>query len=350
MAQQSVAQRVNALPDEMSGGELLALFSALQKDVNFLRSQSLASAGLVISATTTKVKTGASDWYGLANGTLVKIASGTDQAVLAGSVTNAKFNVFVFSVDSAGTKYTTMGVEGASLATITFPTLADGQAPLGFVIINPTGTGPFVGGTTPCGACSATAPSSRTLSTSMRTARSTRPSIPSLKEKQMAYNLNNAIEGGSITLTTAGITGLSGAAATYSTGATAMSFMVDGKFLTKAQVSGGSIAATDGNTAKAFKAQAASTVCAYLFSIDASGNHHMSQGPVVAYTDTTALSTVVPLPAVPGNDAPFAYAVIKNGSTGSAWTFGTSNWNATGITVDTPVNLCNIPAAVPLTA
>lgn len=151
MAQQSVAQRVNALPDEMSAGELLALFSALQQDVNFLRSQSLASAGLVISSTTSKVKTGASDWYGLANGVLVKIASGTDLAVLAGSVTNAKYNVFVFSVDSGGTTYTTMGVEGASLATIIFPTLANGQAPLGFVIIHPTGTGPFVGGTTPLG-------------------------------------------------------------------------------------------------------------------------------------------------------------------------------------------------------
>jgi hypothetical protein len=28
-----------------------------------------------------------------------------------------------------------------------------------------------------------------------------------------------------------------------------------------------------------------------------------------------------------------SYIVVKNGSTGSNWTFGTSNWNATGITL-----------------
>lgn len=38
-------------------------------------------------------------------------------------------------------------------------------------------------------------------------------------------------------------------------------------------------------------------------------------------------------PGIPDTLAPFAYTVVKNGSTGSAWTFGTSNWNATGITL-----------------
>jgi len=166
----------------------------------------------------------------------------------------------------------------------------------------------------------------------------------------MSYNLNNAIQGGSITLTTAALTGLSGAAATYSTGSTAMSFMVDGKFLSKAQVSGGTTPTADGVTGAAFKVQAINTVCAYLWSVDASGNHHVTQGPIVPYTDTSAGSTDVPLPGLPGNDAPFAYSVIKNDSTGSSFTFGTSNWNQTGITVDTPVNLCNIPAAIPKTA
>lgn len=38
-------------------------------------------------------------------------------------------------------------------------------------------------------------------------------------------------------------------------------------------------------------------------------------------------------PAVSDTLCPFAYTIVKNGSTGSAWTFGTSNWNATGITL-----------------
>lgn len=166
----------------------------------------------------------------------------------------------------------------------------------------------------------------------------------------MSSNLNSAIQGGNITLTTAGITGLSGAATTYSTGATAMSFMNDGKFLTKTQVSSGATPTTDGVTGLAFKAQAANTACAYLWSITAGGTHRLSQGPIQSYTDTTAGSTPCPLPQIPSNDTPFAYVVIKNGSTGSNWTIGSSNWNATGITVDTPVNICNVPAAVPTTA
>ena len=36
---------------------------------------------------------------------------------------------------------------------------------------------------------------------------------------------------------------------------------------------------------------------------------------------------------IPDTLCPFAYSIVRNGSTGSAWTFGTSNWNATGITL-----------------
>lgn len=166
----------------------------------------------------------------------------------------------------------------------------------------------------------------------------------------MSYNLNAAIQGGNITLTTAGLTGISGAATTYSTSATAMSFMNDGKFLTKAQVSGGTTPTTDGVTGAAFATQAINTVCCYVWSITAGGTHKVTQGKVTAWTDTTASSTPVPFPQLVGTDTPFAYVVIKNGSTGSTFTFGTSNWNQTGITVDTPVNVCNLPAAVPLSA
>ena len=69
-------------------------------------------------------------------------------AALAGTVTNAKFNVFAFTVNAAGTLATRMGVEGATLGGITFPTIPDGEVVIGYVIINPTGTGNFVGGTT----------------------------------------------------------------------------------------------------------------------------------------------------------------------------------------------------------
>lgn len=111
--------------------------------------QSLSSAGLAIKAGgSALVKTGASAYYAACKGKLVTIAAATDQAALSGTVTNAKFNVFCFFVDAAGTGTSAMGIEGATLAAVTFPPIPEGKAMLGFVIINPTGTGNFVGGTT----------------------------------------------------------------------------------------------------------------------------------------------------------------------------------------------------------
>lgn len=87
-------------------------------------------------------------YYGTANGKIVTIASATDLPALVGTVANAMFNVFVFMVDSAGNRTSQIGAPGATLAQIIFPQKAEGKATIGFVIINPTGTGAFVGGTT----------------------------------------------------------------------------------------------------------------------------------------------------------------------------------------------------------
>ena len=87
-------------------------------------------------------------WSGFVSGLLVTKASSTDMAALSGTVTNAKFNVFVFYIDSAGTLTSQMGTEGATLAAVVFPTIPAGKTVIGYVTINPTGTGNFVGGTT----------------------------------------------------------------------------------------------------------------------------------------------------------------------------------------------------------
>lgn len=126
---------------------------ALQKILNLfgdrLISQSLSSAGLVIKAGASPiVKLGASTYYGIANGVLVSKAGSTDMAALVGTVTNARFNVFCFLINSAGTLSTAMGAEAATLGAVAFPSIPQGSALIGFLIINPTGTGNFVGGTT----------------------------------------------------------------------------------------------------------------------------------------------------------------------------------------------------------
>ena len=111
-------------------------------------SVSITTAGLLISANTTKVKTGAADYYASAKGVLVKIVAGTDMPALVGTVTNAKFNVFCFFVDSAGVTSVAMGTEGATLAAMKWPDFPLNKCPIGWVLINPIGAGNFIGGTT----------------------------------------------------------------------------------------------------------------------------------------------------------------------------------------------------------
>jgi hypothetical protein len=125
-------------------GELSTLFDKLQRAT--IQSL-LVSGALAIKAGASALAKTAATAYFMVDG-LVFSKAASDMAALAGTVTNAKFNVFVFGVTSAGTLSTTMGTEAATLGGVVFPALPDGVVALGFVIINPTGTGNFVGGTT----------------------------------------------------------------------------------------------------------------------------------------------------------------------------------------------------------
>jgi len=140
----TISRYLAAVPDSQMRRFLQIIINAL---ADRYVSVSLATAGLVISATKTKVKTGSGVYYGLANGVPVTIAAATDMAALSGTVVNATFNVFVFYIDSASTVTSAMGTAGATLAAVKFPNTPQGKAIVGFVIINPTGTGDFVGGT-----------------------------------------------------------------------------------------------------------------------------------------------------------------------------------------------------------
>ena len=56
-------------------------------------------------------------------------------------------SLWVF-VDSAGVVTSAMGTAGATLAKVSFPQFPVQKALIGFIVVNPTGTGNFVGGTT----------------------------------------------------------------------------------------------------------------------------------------------------------------------------------------------------------
>lgn len=114
-----------------------------------LSSQTLTSAALRIKGGSASpiVQTNATSMFS-ANGKLVSKASATDLPALSGTVTNATFNVFAFFIDSAGTLTSQIGVAGSTLAKVALPPIPESKALIGFVVINPTGTGDFVGGTT----------------------------------------------------------------------------------------------------------------------------------------------------------------------------------------------------------
>ena len=104
------------------------------------------SAGLAIgSSSKPKVKI-VNTTYAYVESVLAKKT--TAEIVISGTVTNAKFNVYVLSMDSSANVTAQMGTEAATLGGVVFPTVASGNAVIGFVIVNPTGTGNFVGGTT----------------------------------------------------------------------------------------------------------------------------------------------------------------------------------------------------------
>lgn len=115
-------------------------------------SEALNSGGLAIHGSASAVVKTASDIYcilsaGGAAQAIKKMAAG-DLAALSGTVTNAKFGIWFFSWDGTTQSGVLAGGAAASLAAVTIPQIADGSACFGCVIINPTGTGDFVGGTT----------------------------------------------------------------------------------------------------------------------------------------------------------------------------------------------------------
>lgn len=118
----------------------------------FLKLQRLASAvclnspGLAIGTSSKKAVKVANTTYAYVEGVLVKKT--TAEVALSGTVTNAKFNVFLITMNSAGTLASQMGTEASTIGGVVFPTVSEGLAVLGFAIVNPTGTGDFVGATT----------------------------------------------------------------------------------------------------------------------------------------------------------------------------------------------------------
>jgi hypothetical protein len=133
-------------------------------------------------------------------------------------------------------------------------------------------------------------------------------------------------------LAKAGLTGLSGAATTFTT-AVAITYSVHGKAFSKAAVAGGVTPVVDFVTGLAISLlMNQGTVVVWC--LDAAGNVAALGGSIEALDQLGNFKSGYPaFPSVPDHLTAFAYSHHKAGSTAvGTWTFGVSNWNATGLT------------------
>ncbi len=141
---------------------------------------------------------------------------------------------------------------------------------------------------------------------------------------------------------TSGLTGISGGATTYSTGSAGFNYSINGKAYTKAQVSGGSTPTTDGNTGSTITLLA-NQGNVVLWGVNSSGTVSVYAGTIQALDSAGNFIHAPDFPSLSDSVAPFAYTVHKAGSTLSGtFTFGTSNWNTTGMT-HVAVSIMEIP-------
>lgn len=143
---ESLAHLLQAVRDSATQEALRKILTPLYQSSS---NQAMSSAALVIKgAASTLAKSGATTALLSVNGDLVSLPAATDMPALSGTVANGKWNVFCFFIDAAGVKTSAMGTPGNTLAGSNFPPFPDNKALIGYIVINPTGTGNFVGGTT----------------------------------------------------------------------------------------------------------------------------------------------------------------------------------------------------------
>lgn len=143
--------------------------------------------------------------------------------------------------------------------------------------------------------------------------------------------------------TKAGLTGISGAATTFSTGATALQYAIGGKAYSNAQVSGGTTPTTGAVSGDAMTLTA-SQARALVFVLDSSGNEKIIEGPVVSLNDADDFDVAPEFPNIDLETyCPFAYVIAKADSTLSGtFTVGSSNWNTSGMSF-TVVDVMTLP-------
>lgn len=127
------------------------------------------------------------------------------------------------------------------------------------------------------------------------------------------------------------IAGLAAGTTTTLTIANDVQFAIRGKGYKKSAASNAATPTTDATTGSSFSAIPAGSGCVFVIGLDSSGAIKVSQGSVNVMDGATGgsaakFTTNSPqFPAVPDTVCPIGYLVTKVGTSGSAWTFGSSN-------------------------
>ena len=127
--------------------------------------------------------------------------------------------------------------------------------------------------------------------------------------------------------------GLAVGTTTTLTTANTQIYCIKGKAYSVAAASNEATPTTDANTGAAFTAIGLNQAGVFMICRDANGALKVVQGETVSYSDDGIFKNAPQFPAVPDSLCPIGYELVKVISTGSAWTFGTSNQaTQTGIT------------------
>lgn len=158
--------------------------------------------------------------------------------------------------------------------------------------------------------------------------------------------LNFALNGATINLVNAGF--VAGTTSTYTTTATTVG-LINGKFITglAAQTATAS-PTTDATTGAAFIALQPNQTCTLVWGTNAAGTIKLAQGPIIS-TKTGVTTTVGALlyepqfPALPDDFCPMAYTIVRTAPSAAAWTPGTGEWLASGVSASTFQNIGVLP-------
>jgi hypothetical protein len=142
--------------------------------------------------------------------------------------------------------------------------------------------------------------------------------------------MNPKLQGATFASNT-GLLTATGAETVYDT-TVIIDYCINGKAYRKAAVTDGATPTTDINTGAAFPVLTANKGAVAVFMMNAAGTVAVAMSGVHDLDEDGNFKVTPQFPPVPANQCPFAYQILKAGSTAGTITFGSSNWNATGFT------------------